>query len=59
MAYRVNRKGNRQLFVETDSLKSAQQMAKQQSREGYDMEIREKRGSRWYLIGNVGAKQKR
>lgn len=48
--YRVNRKGNRKLFVETDSKKFAKSMVKEEMRRGYEMEIRELRGSRWFKI---------
>ena len=57
MKIRVNRKGNRKFFVETDNLKFAKKLAKESERsDGVEMEIRVLKGSRWYRLKEGGTK---
>lgn len=50
MTYRVNRKGFRELFVDTDSLKDALAMVKEEEKAGRSMEIRVKQKTRFCTI---------
>ena len=57
MLYRVSRKGNRERFVETDSLDFAKSLVKDGFRHsGYLLEIRVLKGNRWFLLKEKGGK---
>ena len=48
--YRVSRKCNKSLFVETENYSFALSMIKEEKRNGYEMELRQKKGNRWYKM---------
>lgn len=48
--YRVFRGNVKNLFVETDSLKFAYELAREQEKAGYTVTIKQRKKSRWYLI---------
>lgn len=49
MTYRINRKGSK-LFVETDSEKLIKDIYKEETKNGYTMEIKERHGAKWYKV---------
>lgn len=48
--YRVYKNNNKKQFVETDSLKFAKSLAKEETKRGNKMEIRENCNGRWFKI---------
>ena len=59
MVYRVSRKSNKSLFVETESYAFAISMIREEERSGHEMELRQKKGSRWYKMPIPNKPQKR
>lgn len=55
MLYRVHRIGdNKKIFVETADLNFAKFLIKEEEDLGHKMELKVKRGSRWYKIKEEG-----
>lgn len=50
MTYRIFRAGNSKKFVETDSPKLIKSILKEETKNGYNMIVKEKHGGRWYKV---------
>ena len=48
--YRVYKNNNRNQFVETTSFKFAKSLAKEETRKGNKIEIKENRNGRWFTV---------
>jgi len=57
--YRISRKSNKSLFVETSNYQFALSMIKEEERNGNEMELRQKKGNRWYKMTIPNNAQKR